>query len=269
MLEIFTQSFFINSLIAVIMISLVTGALGSFMIWQRLSYLGDSLSHSSLLGIALALILNISPSVSIMLIAIMFAILLSLNFNKLYSADTILNIVTNVVLSSSLILMSFLPSGNNSIISSLFGDILMIDQSNIISIFLTSVIVTLILIFRWRYWLMISINQDLATVEKVNVNFVRLEFLIILAIFIAISAQLIGILLIAAFLLIPAASARLISKTPMQMIIVATVFSVISGVSGLILSASFDLLTGPAIILIAAVYLIIAYFIRLVLSRLT
>ncbi|AGJ99360.1 MULTISPECIES: metal ABC transporter permease [Wolbachia] len=269
MLEIFTQSFFINSLIAVIMISLVTGALGSFMIWQRLSYLGDSLSHSSLLGIALALIFNISPSVSIMLIAIMFAILLSLNFNKLYSADTILNIVTNVVLSSSLILMSFLPSGNNSIISSLFGDILMIDQSNIISIFLTSVIVTLILIFRWRYWLMISINQDLATVEKVNVNFVRLEFLIILAIFIAISAQLIGILLIAAFLLIPAASARLISKTPMQMIIVATVFSVISGVSGLILSASFDLLTGPAIILIAAVYLIIAYFIRLVLSRST
>ncbi|QCB62550.1 metal ABC transporter permease [Wolbachia pipientis] len=269
MLEIFTQSFFINSLIAVIMISLVTGALGSFMIWQRLSYLGDSLSHSSLLGIALALIFNISPSVSIMLIAIMFAILLSLNFNKLYSADTILNIVTNVVLSSSLILMSFLPSGNNSIITSLFGDILMIDQSNIISIFLTSVIVTLILIFRWRYWLMISINQDLATVEKVNVNFVRLEFLIILAIFIAISAQLIGILLIAAFLLIPAASARLISKTPMQMIIVATVFSVISGVSGLILSASFDLLTGPAIILIAAVYLIIAYFIRLVLSRST
>lgn len=269
MLEIFTQSFFINSLIAVIMISLVTGALGSFMIWQRLSYLGDSLSHSSLLGIALALIFNISPSVSIMLIAIMFAILLSLNFNKLYSADTILNIVTNVVLSSSLILMSFLPSGNNSIISSLFGDILMIDQSNIVSIFLTSVIVTLILIFRWRYWLMISINQDLATVEKVNVNFVRLEFLIILAIFIAISAQLIGILLIAAFLLIPAASARLISKTPMQMIIVATVFSVISGVSGLILSASFDLLTGPAIILIAAVYLIIAYFIRLVLSRST
>lgn len=269
MLEIFTQSFFINSLIAVIMISLVTGALGSFMIWQRLSYLGDSLSHSSLLGIALALIFNISPSVSIMLIAIMFAILLSLNFNKLYSADTILNIVTNVVLSSSLILMSFLPSGNNSIISSLFGDILMIDQSNIISISLTSVIVTLILIFRWRYWLMISINQDLATVEKVHVNFVRLEFLIILAIFIAISAQLIGILLIAAFLLIPAASARLISKTPMQMIIVATVFSVISGVSGLILSASFDLLTGPAIILIAAVYLIIAYFIRLVLSRST
>ncbi|WCR58279.1 metal ABC transporter permease [Wolbachia endosymbiont of Ctenocephalides felis wCfeJ] len=269
MLEIFTQSFFINSLIAIVIISLVTGALGSFMIWQRLSYLGDSLSHSSLLGIALALIFKISPSISIMLIAIVFAILLSLNFNRLYSVDTILNIVTNVVLSSSLILMSFLPSSNSSIISSLFGDILTLEQGDIVLIFLTAIIVVLILIFRWRYWLVISINQDLAIVEKVHVNLVRLEFLITLAIFIAVSAQLIGILLIAAFLLIPASSARLISKTPMQMIIIATVFSVISGISGLILSASFDLLTGPAIILIAATYLVIAYFIRLMLNRLT
>ncbi|WP_168463928.1 metal ABC transporter permease [Wolbachia endosymbiont of Ctenocephalides felis wCfeT] len=268
MFEIFTQDFFINSLIAVVIISLVTGALGSFMIWQRLSYLGDSLSHSSLLGIALALILKISPSISIMLIAIMFALLLSLNFNRLYSADTILNIVTNVVLSSSLIIMSFLPSGNGGIINSLFGDILTLEKSDILLILLASVAAALTLILRWRYWLMISINQDLATVEKINVNLVRLEFLITLAIFIAVAAQLIGILLIAAFLLIPAASARLISKTPMQMIIVATVFSVISGVSGLILSANFDLLTGPAIILTSALYLIVAYFIRLALSKL-
>ncbi|APR98390.1 metal ABC transporter permease [Wolbachia endosymbiont of Folsomia candida] len=266
MLEMFAQDFFINSLIAVVIISLITGALGSFMIWQRLSYLGDSLSHSSLLGIALALIFKISPSISIMLIAIAFAILLSMNFNRLYSADTILNIVTNVVLSLSLILMSFLPSGNSSIISSLFGDILTLDQYDITLIFLTSIGVALMLVFRWRYWLMISINQDLAIVEKININLVRLEFLVTLAMFIAIAAQSIGILLIAAFLLIPAASARLISKTPMQMIIIATVFSVIAGISGLMLSASFDLLTGPTIILVAAVYLIIAYFMRLALS---
>ncbi|MDM8335789.1 metal ABC transporter permease [Wolbachia pipientis] len=268
MFEIFTQDFFINSLIAIVVVSLITGVLGSFMIWQRLSYLGDSLSHSSLLGIALALIFKISPSISIMFIAIAFAILLSLNFNRLYSVDTMLNIVTNVVLSSSLVLMSFLPSRNSSIISSLFGDVLTLEQGDIVLIFLTSIVVALILAFRWRYWLIISINRDLAIVEKVNVNLVRLEFLITLAIFIAVSAQLMGILLIAAFLLIPAASARLISKTPMQMVIVATVFSVISGMSGLILSAGFDLLTGPAIILIAAAYLIIAYFIRLILNRL-
>lgn len=262
MFEIFIQDFFINSFIVVVTISLVTGALGSFMIWQRLSYLGDSLSHSSLLGVALALIFKISPSISIMLIGIMFAILLSLNFNKLYSADTILNIITNVILSLSLILMSCIPSGNNSIISSLFGDILTLNHGDIMLIFLTSVVVALILVFRWNCWLMISINQDLAVVEKINVNLVRLEFLVTLAIFIAISAQLIGILLISAFLLIPAAAARLLSKTPIQMVIIATIFSVVSGISGLVLSASFDLLTGPAIILVAAVYLVCAYFIR-------
>ncbi|MDG7055956.1 MAG: metal ABC transporter permease [Wolbachia endosymbiont of Meromenopon meropis] len=268
MFEIFLQDFFINSLIAIIVIGFVTGALGSFMIWQRLSYLSDSLSHSSLLGIVLALIFNTTPLISITLIAIGFAVLLSLNFERLYSVDTILNIITNVVLSSSLILMSFLPSKSSRIMGSLFGDILTLKQSDVILIFLMSVVVILILAFRWRYWLIISINQDLATVEKVNVNLVRLEFLIIFAIFIAVSAQLIGILLIAAFLLIPAASARLISKTPIQMIVIATIFSVVSGISGLVLSASFDLLTGPAIILIAATYLIIAYFMKLLLSRL-
>ncbi|OEY86947.1 iron ABC transporter [Wolbachia pipientis] len=262
MLEIFTQEFFINSLLAVVMISLVTGVLGSFMLWQRLSYLGDSLSHSALLGIALSLIFKISPSISIMLIALTFAILLSINFHKLYSVDTILNIITNVILSLSLIFMSFLPFNNRHIITSLFGDILMLDSDNIILIFFTFIAVVLILVLRWRHWLMISINQDLAVVEKVNVNLVRLEFLITLAVFIAISAQLIGILLISAFLLIPAASARLVSRTPMQMVIMATFFSVISGISGLMLSLNFDLFTGPTIILISAVYLLIACLIR-------
>ncbi|MDN5247624.1 MAG: metal ABC transporter permease [Wolbachia endosymbiont of Tyrophagus putrescentiae] len=265
----FTQDFFINSLIALITISSVTGALGSFMIWQRLSYLGDSLSHSSLLGVALALIFKISPSITIMLIAIMFAILLSLNFNKLYSADTILNIITNVVLSLSLILMSFLPSGNNTLLSSLFGDILTLDYSDIILVLITSSIVVIVLICRWHCWLIVSVNHDLAVIEKINVNLVRLEFLIILAIFIAIAAQLIGILLISAFLLIPAASARLVSQNPTQMVVVATIFSVISGISGLMLSAQFDLLTGPAIILVAALYLVCAYLIRLYIQKTT
>ncbi|WFW29486.1 MAG: metal ABC transporter permease [Wolbachia endosymbiont of Menacanthus eurysternus] len=268
MLEIFSQYFFVNSLITIVIIGLVTGALGSFMIWQKLSYLGDSLSHSSLLGIALALIFKTTPSITIIFIAIIFAMLLSLNYNKLYSIDVILNIITNVILSLSLILMSFLPSGNN-IINSLFGDVLTLKYNDIILIFLISAVVILILIFRWRHWLIISINQDLAIVEKINVNLVRLEFLITLAIFIAISSQLIGILLIAAFLLIPSASARLISKTPTQMIIISTIFSVISGISGLILSASLDLLAGPAIILIAAIYLIITFFTKLILNKLS
>lgn len=263
MIEIFTQSFFINSLIVIIIISSVTGALGSFMIWQRLSYLGDSLSHSSLLGVALAFIFKISPSISIMLIAVTFAVFLSLNFNKLYSADTVLNIVTNVILSLSLIIISFLSSKSNNILNSLFGDILTLNYYDIVLIFLISLVVAFVLIFRWNHWLMISISQDLAIVEKINISLVRLEFLIVLAIFIAIAAQLIGILLIAAFLLIPAASARLISKTPLQMIIISTFFSLISGVSGLILSASFDLFTGPAIILVSALYLILTCFIRL------
>ncbi|WP_333023191.1 metal ABC transporter permease [Wolbachia endosymbiont of Pentidionis agamae] len=266
MLEILKQSFFINSLVSLIIIGLVSGTLGSFMIWQKMSYLGDSLSHSSLLGVALALIFKINLSIIIVLIAILFAVLLSLNFDKLYSADTVLNIVTNVILSLSLILISSFTSSSNSIMSSLFGDILTLDQKDLITIFFISLLVTFILIFRWRYWLMISINQELAEVEKINTKLVRLEFLITLAIFIAISAQLIGILLISAFLLIPSASARLLAKTPTEMIVLATFFSIVSGISGLLISAITDFLPGPTIILTSTLYLVLSYLIRSLLS---
>ncbi len=262
--ELLTQEFFINSLISLLIISLATGALGSFMVWQKLSYLGDSLSHSSLLGIALALILNINTSITIIIIAITFAILLSINFDKLYSRDAILNIITNVVLAVSLILMSFLSSTNNNIIHSLFGDILMLNNTNIITISIISGLIIIALIFRWRKWLIITIDQDLATAEGININLVRLEFLVILAIFIAVAAQLIGILLITAFLLIPAAAARLVTKTPMQMIFVATIISIVAAVSGLMFSVQFDILTSPAIILTSFFYFVLFYLFKVV-----
>lgn len=262
--ELLTQSFFLNSLISLLIISLATGALGSFMVWQRLSYLGDSLSHSSLLGIALALIFNVNTSVTIIIIAIAFAILLSINFDKLYSRDAALNIITNVVLSTSLILMSFLSSTNSNIIHSLFGDILMLSSMDIVTILAISILVIVALILRWRRWFIITVDQDLAKAEGINVSLVRLEFLIILSIFIAVAAQLIGILLITAFLLIPAAAARLIAKTPTQMIIIATIISAIAAVSGLLFSVQFDILTGPTIILTSFLYFVLLYLFKII-----
>ncbi|WP_339046692.1 metal ABC transporter permease [Candidatus Mesenet endosymbiont of Agriotes lineatus] len=264
MFELLTQSFFLNSLISLLIISLATGALGSFMVWQRLSYLGDSLSHSSLLGIALALIFNVNTSVTITTIAIAFAILLAINFDKLYSRDATLNIITNVVLSISLILMSFLSSTSSNIIHSLFGDILMLSSMDIITILTISILVIVALILRWHKWLIITVSQDLARAEGINVSWVRLEFLIILSIFIAVAAQLIGILLITAFLLIPAAAARLVTKTPIQMIIIATIISTVAAVSGLLFSVQFDIPTGPTIILTSFLYFILLYLFKII-----
>ncbi|AHC39290.1 metal ABC transporter permease [Ehrlichia muris] len=257
--EIINEYFFINGIIAILIMSLVTGSLGSFMIWKNLSYLGDSISHSSILGVALAVLLDISISSGILCISIIFALLLSYSINRIYSIDTVLNIVTNVIMSLGMILLSFFPTASNNIIHSLFGDVLMLTSKDLIIMALVALVIIILIIYRWKYWLIISISNDLSASEGVNVGFIKLEFLVILSVFIAFAAQLVGILLITAFLVIPAATARLVSKTPLQMIIISTIISIFSGITGLLLSERFDIFPGPLIIMVSFVLLLFMY----------
>ena len=262
MFEIVNEYFFINGMIAILIVSLVTGSLGSFMIWKNLSYVGDSISHSSILGVALAIMLNVSISSGILCISIIFALLLSYSMNKIYSIDTVLNIVTNVVVSLGMILLSFFPSANSNIIHSLFGDVLMLTSKDLIIMGLVALVVIILIIYRWKYWLIISISNDLSASEGVNIGLVKLEFLVVLSIFIAFAAQLVGILLITAFLVIPAAAARLISKTPLHMIVISTIISILSGIIGLLLSERFDIFPGPLIIIVSFMFLLCMYCIN-------
>ena len=266
MFEIVNEYFFINGIIAILIVSLVTGSLGSFIIWKNLSYLGDSISHSSILGVALAIMLNISIFSGILLISIIFALLLSYSMNRIYSIDTVLNIVTNVVISLGMILLSFFPSANSNIIHSLFGDVLMLTSKDLIIMVPVALIVIVLIIYRWKYWLIISVSNDLSASEGVNIGLVKLEFLVVLSIFIAFAAQLVGILLITAFLVIPAAAARLISKTPLHMIIISTIISILSGITGLLLSEKFDIFPGPLIIVVSFVFLLCIYCLNRVIN---
>ena len=260
--EVVNEYFFVNGIVAILIVSLVTGSLGSFMIWKNLSYLGDSISHASILGVALSILLNISISSGILCISIIFALLLSYSMNKIYSIDTVLSIVTNVIMSLGMILLSFFPSATSNIIHSLFGDVLMLTNKDLVIMASVSLVIITIVVYRWKYWLIISISNDLSASEGVNIGFIKLEFLIILSIFIAFAAQLVGILLITAFLVIPAAAARLISKTPLQMIIISTIISIFSGITGLLLSEKFDIFPGPLIIMVSFLLLLCMYCIN-------
>ena len=262
MFEIINEYYFINGMIAIIIVSLVTGSLGSFMVWKNLSYLGDSISHASLLGVALSILLNISISAGILCISVIFAFLLSYGISRVHSIDAVLNIVTNVTMSLGMILLSFFPSANNNIIHSLFGDMLMLGNKDLIVMASVAVVIVVLIIYRWKYWLIMSISNDLSASEGLNMGLIKLEFLVILSIFIAFAAQLVGVLLITAFLVIPAAAARFISKTPLQMIIISTVISVVSGIIGLLLSEKFDIFPGPVVIIVSFMFLLFMYFIR-------
>ncbi|CAI27973.1 High-affinity zinc uptake system membrane protein znuB [Ehrlichia ruminantium str. Gardel] len=259
MFEIISEYYFINGMIAIVIVSLVTGSLGSFMIWKNLSYLGDSISHASLLGVALSILLNVNISAGILCTSVIFAFLLSYGISKVHSIDTVLSIVTNVTMSLGMILLSFFPSANNNIIHSLFGDMLMLTNRDLVIMFSVAIVVIVLIIYRWKYWLIMSISNDLSASEGLNMGLIKLEFLIILSIFIAFAAQLVGVLLITAFLVIPAAAARFISKTPLQMIIISTVISVFSGIIGLLLSEKFDIFPGPIVIMVSFIFLLCMY----------
>ncbi|QGR02572.1 metal ABC transporter permease [Ehrlichia ruminantium] len=259
MFEIINEYYFINGMIAILIVSLVTGLLGSFMIWKNLSYLGDSISHASLLGVALSILLNISIFTGILCISVIFALLLSYSISRVHSIDTVLSIVTNVTMSLGMILLSFFPSANNNIIHSLFGDMLMLANKDLVIMAFVALIIIVLIVYRWKYWLIMSISNDLSASEGLNMGLIRLEFLVILSIFIAFAAQLVGVLLITAFLVIPAASARFISKTPLQMIVISTVISVLSGIIGLLLSEKFDIFPGPVVIMVSFIFLLCMY----------
>jgi zinc transport system permease protein len=177
---------------------------------------------------------------------------------KKHSHDSILGILSYSSLALSLIVTSFMPKMRVDITSYLFGDILLIDQEDIIYLLLLGVTILLVLKYRWRQLVIATVSEDIAQTEGINVTRINLEFMVLISILVAISFKIIGILLITAMLIIPAAAARNFSNSPVQMIIMSVTISIMSVVTALSLSLEFDLPSGATIITIAFVFFIIS-----------
>ncbi|WP_447582117.1 metal ABC transporter permease [Anaplasma marginale] len=259
MSNIIFEDFFINGILAILTASLITAPLGSVMIWNRLSYMGDSVAHSSLLGVGIALLLEIHPSIGVFVVAVLLALIISLTTDKIHAIDTILNIMTSVVMSLSMILLSLVPSPGERVIHSLFGDVLMVGRSDLLEMVAIAAIGIFVLVWRWRYWVAVSVSRDLSLSAGIRAGQIKTEILVVSALAIVLFSRSVGILLITSFLTIPASGARLISKTPVQMVITSVVISAISGILGLLCAAKFDTFPGPMIIVASFSMLLLIY----------
>ncbi|MFV9921768.1 MAG: metal ABC transporter permease [Anaplasma ovis] len=259
MSNIIFEDFFINGILAILTASLVTAPLGSVMIWNRLSYMGDSVAHSSLLGVGIALLLEIHPSIGVFVVAVLLALIISLTTDKIHAIDTILNIMTSVVMSLSMILLSLVPSPGERVMHSLFGDVLMVGRSDLLEMAAIAITGIFVLVLRWRYWVAVSVSRDLSLSAGIKAGQIKTEIFVVSALVIVLFSRSVGILLITAFLTIPASGARLISKTPVQMVIVSVVISATSGVLGLLSAAKFDTFPGPMIIIASFSMLLLVY----------
>lgn len=247
------DDFLLRALVAGVGVALVTAPLGVFVVWRRMAYFGDTLAHSALLGVALGFILSVNPNLMVTLIAILTALLLILLQNrKQLAADTLLGILAHSALSFGLVAITFRESVRVDLMGYLFGDILTVSNTDLIWVGVGGLGVIAGLCLIWRPLLAITVHEELAQVEGVAVGRTRLSFMLLIALVIALSMKIVGVLLITAMMIIPAATARRFSRTPEQMALIAALIGSIAVVGGLAGSWQWDTPAGPSIVAAAA-----------------
>ncbi len=249
------DSFIVYALAAGIALALVVGPLGSVVVWRRMAYFGDTLAHAALLGVALAVAADQLPIVGVGLIGVLIAALLFwLEKQRDLSTDTLLGILSHTALALGLIVLSVIQAQgyNINLMSYLFGDLLAVDQSDLLLMYGSVFVILLIFSQILSPLISISVNEELARIDGISVEKIRFVFMILLALVIAVALKVVGILLITALLIIPAATARLFSKSPKQMVLMSVLMAVAAVFLGLYSSLSWDFPAGPAIVVSAS-----------------
>jgi len=255
------DDFIYRAIIASIGVSLIAGSLGCFVIWKRLSYFSDSISHSALLGVALGLATGLGINLGLVIVGGLFAILIVvLQQKEFWSSDAVLGIFSHLSLSLGIVVLGIIGNQNTDYFAYLFGDILSITSKDLYWIFSVLIVVVTILVFNWKKLLLLTLNEELAKAEGINKLYYDLLFMFLIALAVSVSVQIVGVLLITSLLIIPPAISRVISNSPVTMILASMIVSIFSVLLGLYLSIDFDLATGPTIVITLGALFFIAQF---------
>ena len=243
------DDFFIRALVAGLGIAIVTGPLGCFVIWRRLSYFGDTLAHSALLGVTLAYTFDFNIAISVFIISSLIAlILIDLQKRTNLPGDALLGLLAHSSLAVGLVVIGFLTFIRFDIMGLLFGDILAVTVEDIFIIWIGGPLIILILKLIWKPLFASTVNYELAEAEGLNPDRAKAIFTVLMAGIIAISIKMVGLLLITGMLIIPAAMARNISSSPQMMVIYSVIGGLLSVILGLLTSLEFNTASGPSII---------------------
>ncbi len=253
------DDFFLRAVVAGVGLALTTGPLGCFIIWRRMAYFGDTISHSALLGVALSLLFQLNLTLSVFAVAAAVSILLLfLQRRQALSADALLGILSHATLAIGLVIVAFMSWVRIDLIAFLFGDILAVSRSDIALIWGGGILVLAAIAWLWRPLLASTVNPELAEAEGLQPERAKLFFMLLMAVVIAIAMKIVGILLITALLIIPAATARRFAATPEMMAVFASLIGAVAVVGGLFGSLRYDTPSGPSIVVAALILFIIS-----------
>ncbi len=250
----------LRALVGGMLLAAMLGPLGSFVVWRRMAYFGDTIAHSALLGVALSLLsagaLPMTPAIFLVAISVAF-ILSRYARDTRFHADTLLGVLSHSALALGLVLVSLNHDVYVDVDGFLFGDILAMDGADVGVLTLLALVVAVTLKIQWRKLLMSTIDPAIAQVEGIHVARQQLIITVLLAAVIAVAIKITGVLLITALLIIPAASARIFAKTPLRMALLASSIGMVSVVGGLFSSFQLDVPTGPMMVVCAALIFIL------------
>lgn len=247
------DDFLLRAALAGLGLSLATGPLGSFVVWRRMAYFGDATAHAAILGVALSFASGLPFYAGTLIVALAMASLVSALAARGHAMDTALGVLAHSALAFGLVAVSFLPNVRVDLSAYLFGDILAVGKSDLIWVWGGAALVLAGLLWRWQGLLAATVNEELAQAEGVNPRRERLALTLALALVVAVSIKIVGALLIAALLIVPAAAARGFARTPEAMAAGAVVISALSVLAGLAASLHLDTPAGPSIVAAAAV----------------
>lgn len=247
------DDFMMRATLAGLGVACAAAPLGSFVVWRRMAYFGDATAHAAVLGVALSLALQISIFAGAMAVALAMALTVTLLSGRGYAMDTLLGVLAHSALAFGLVAVSFLSGIRIDLMAYLFGDILAVSRTDLAVIWGGAAVVVGLIGWRWSGLLTSTLNEDLAYASGIDPKREKLILTLALAITVAVAIKVVGVLLIAAMLIVPAAAARPLSRTPEGMAFTAAALGAASAVIGLRAAYVFDTPAGPSIVCVAAI----------------
>lgn len=252
------DDFFVRATLAGIGVAVASAPLGCFVVWRRMAYFGDATAHAAILGVALSLALSTNIFIGVLAISLIMAVTVSTLTGRGYAMDTLLGVIAHSALAFGLVAVSLIQGVRIDLMAYLFGDILAVDTPDLAVIWGGAILVLALVIWRWSALLTSTLNPDLAYASGIDPKREQLILTLALAIVVAVAIKVVGVLLIAAMLIIPAATARPFSRSPEAMAVIATLVGAFSAFGGLQASYLWDTPTGPTIVCIAALFFIVS-----------
>jgi len=261
MIEMLSYPFMQRAIIAGILVGFIGSYYGAFIVQRKMSFMGDGLAHAAFGGIALGLLLNSEPLWVALPFTVFVAILITLIRDKTeLEMDTSIGILFAVSVALGIIFISLKKEYSTDAFAFLFGSILTVSKIDLLLTFIIGLITLLTFFSLWKRWAYATFDSELAKSDRLPVKTDDYILSILIAVSIVLSIKLVGIVLIAAFLVIPAASARLVSSTFFRMTILSIIFGAVSSIVGLVASFLFDMPSGATIILVQAIIFVICIF---------